>query len=113
MDFILFKLPDQPINQNIINNLLPREPSSSTNARSSTSSVHLPRINIPTFSGSYSEWLAFRDLFTALIINNDSISDAERVHYLKLTLKEEALIIAQNQPGTADDFKVILARQPS
>ncbi|XP_043465288.1 uncharacterized protein LOC122500432 [Leptopilina heterotoma] len=107
VDFILSKLPDQPIIQRASDRSPSGDHSTATNARSSTSSVHLPRINIPTFSGSYSEWLSFRDLFTSLIINNNCISDAERLHYLKLSLKDEALIIAQNQPGNADDFKLI------
>ncbi|XP_051159332.1 uncharacterized protein LOC127291126 [Leptopilina boulardi] len=75
--------------------------------RGASSSVKLPRITIPTFSGSYCEWLTFRDLFKSLVIDNDRLSDAERLHYLKSSLKGEALIIAQNQPGTDGNFQNI------
>ena len=55
----------------------------------------------------YCEWLSFRDLFSSLVIINDSLSDAERLHYLKASLKREALLVAQNQPGTSDNFQII------
>lgn len=43
----------------------------------------LPRIQLPQFSGRYEDWPPFRDLFTSLITNDQSISDVARLHYLK------------------------------
>lgn len=83
------------------------ELTSNGHRRSAMSSVHLPRITIPTFARDYSEWVAFRDLFTYLVIKNDSLTDAERLHYLKVSLVNKALVIAQNQPGTANNFQAI------
>lgn len=34
--------------------------------------VKLPKISIPTFSGKYSEWTTFKDLFVSMIHNNDT-----------------------------------------
>lgn len=34
------------------------------------SSLHLPRIQLPKFSGEFHEWEAFRDQFTSLVIDN-------------------------------------------
>ncbi|XP_048477681.1 uncharacterized protein LOC119694152 [Plutella xylostella] len=52
--------------------------------------VHLPKISIPVFSGSYSEWIPFRDLFTSLIHNNESLDSVQKMHYLKGYLSGEA-----------------------
>lgn len=64
----------------------------------------LPTISILVFSGTYCEWLSFGDLFSSLIIENESLSDAEHLHYLKASLQREVLVVAQNQPGTSDNF---------
>ncbi|CAH2088129.1 unnamed protein product [Euphydryas editha] len=57
---------------------------------SKSSSVKLPRISIPTFSGKYSEWTTFRDLFVSLIDKNENLDNVEKMHYLKLHLTGEA-----------------------
>ncbi|XP_043469701.1 uncharacterized protein LOC122503290 [Leptopilina heterotoma] len=106
IDSILSRLPEPVPNQPNPNgeDIVSSSPNS---ASRSTSAVQLPRITLPTFSGNYSEWLAFRDLFYSLVIENNSISDVERLHYLKLSLRDEALIFAQNQPGTSANFQII------
>lgn len=38
-------------------------------------SFHLPRIDLPKFSGSYIEWANFRDLFESLVVNNERLSN--------------------------------------
>ena len=48
------------------------------------------KITLPTFPGNYVEWKNFRDLFMALIINNDSLSNASRLHYPKTLLTGDA-----------------------
>ncbi|XP_060800708.1 uncharacterized protein LOC132901847 [Amyelois transitella] len=45
--------------------------------------VRLPKITIPIFSGKYSEWSSFKDLFKSLIHNNSALDDVQRLHYLK------------------------------
>ncbi|XP_063728523.1 uncharacterized protein LOC134856085 [Symsagittifera roscoffensis] len=57
--------------------------------------VQLPKLELPTFSGKYVEWSLFYDLFTASIDKNNSLSDAQKLNYLKAALKDEpARIIA-------------------
>ena len=46
-------------------------------------------------------------MFSSLVIENNSLSDTERLHYLKASLKGEVLLVAQNQPGTSDHFQII------
>ena len=54
--------------------------------RVSAVAQQLLKLTLPTFSGSYTEWLTFRDLFTSMVINNASISPIEKMHYLKMSL---------------------------
>lgn len=58
--------------------------------------LHLQPIQIPTFSGTYKTWPAFNGIFTSLIINNQSLSDVQRMQYLKMNVNGEAgKLIAQ------------------
>ncbi|KAL0858718.1 hypothetical protein ABMA27_011195 [Loxostege sticticalis] len=54
------------------------------------SSVKLPEICIPKFSGKYSEWATFKDMFTSLIHCNNSLENVQKLHYLKGYLTGEA-----------------------
>ncbi|XP_071577595.1 uncharacterized protein [Temnothorax nylanderi] len=51
------------------------------------SAFHLPRINLPKFTGEFREWEAFRDQFTALIIDNRDLLDVNRLQYLHSCVK--------------------------
>ncbi|XP_048480955.1 uncharacterized protein LOC105389072 isoform X1 [Plutella xylostella] len=62
----------------------------STNMETADASqVKLPRIQLPTFSGSYEEFPAFKDLFTSLVDNNVTLSNVQKLHYLKSSIKGE------------------------
>lgn len=52
--------------------------------------VKLPPINLPTFDGSYDQWLFFRDTFGSLIHNNNKLTAIKKFHYLRLSLKDKA-----------------------
>ena len=45
-------------------------------------SSKLPEIKMPTFSGTYSEWPAFKGLFTGMILNRSGLTDVAKLHYL-------------------------------
>ncbi|KMQ85031.1 hypothetical protein RF55_16696, partial [Lasius niger] len=64
----------------------------------------LPRIQLPSFSGKYEEWPAFRDLFRSLITQDPSVSGVERLHYLRTSVKGEAEQLIRNLPTTGDNF---------
>ncbi|XP_076392689.1 uncharacterized protein LOC143265292 [Megachile rotundata] len=55
-----------------------------------SASVKLPSIPLPTFHGSLGEWVYFRDSFESLINQNETLSNIERLHYLKSAVKGEA-----------------------
>ncbi|XP_055678197.1 uncharacterized protein LOC129786957 [Lutzomyia longipalpis] len=50
----------------------------------------LEPLKVPTFSGVYSEWKSFQDLFTSIVHNNTHLTGAQKMHYLKLALQGEA-----------------------
>ncbi|XP_046745774.1 uncharacterized protein LOC124411010 [Diprion similis] len=65
----------------------------------------LPKINIPKFSGDFTEWLNFRDLFKSMVIDAP-LSPIERMHYLKTNLTKKASSLIASVPSTADNFEV-------
>ncbi|GBL84567.1 hypothetical protein AVEN_191041-1 [Araneus ventricosus] len=50
-------------------------------------SVKLAKLSLPAFTGNINEWITFKDLFNAAVNNNSSLSDSQRLTYLKLSLK--------------------------
>ncbi|CAH2104084.1 unnamed protein product [Euphydryas editha] len=68
------------------------------------SRVKLPEIKIPFFSGKYSEWQTFRDLFIGLVHENKSLDDAQRFFYLKGHLNGEAEQLLRNIKITSDNY---------
>lgn len=45
---------------------------------------------MPNYSGSYENWMSFRDTYHSLIHNNNSLYDIEKFYYLKTSLSGEA-----------------------
>lgn len=58
--------------------------------------LHLPRIALPKFSGNFAEWENDRGLFESLVANNDSISNTQKLHYLKYSVTGEAALLINN-----------------
>ena len=54
------------------------------------STVRLPRLDLPTFSGDALEWQPFWDGFNAAVNSNPSISDVQKLNYLRSQLRGEA-----------------------
>ncbi|KOC58608.1 hypothetical protein WH47_05565 [Habropoda laboriosa] len=52
--------------------------------------VKLPTIELPTFDGTYNNWVKFRDTFESLIHNNPNLSNIEKFHYLNSSVKGNA-----------------------
>ncbi|XP_071041284.1 uncharacterized protein [Parasteatoda tepidariorum] len=78
---------------------LKKRNSNLTNAQSQTSAVaetpkayiNLPKLDLPTFSGDFFSRISFRDLSSATVRNNELLSDSQKLQYLKLSVKGEAL----------------------
>ncbi|XP_033212113.1 uncharacterized protein LOC117169717 [Belonocnema kinseyi] len=64
----------------------------------------LPKITLPEFLGNYVDWENFRDLFEALIVNNMSLSNVSRLHYLKSLLVGDASHVVKHMTVTDANF---------
>jgi hypothetical protein len=62
--------------------------------------LRLPKLELPSFSGSYTEWTSFWDIFEASVNRNLTLSDSQKLNYLKAVLKGESahLIAALPMP---------------
>ncbi|XP_077263140.1 uncharacterized protein LOC143898010 [Temnothorax americanus] len=78
---------------------------SSTISESNPVAIPLPRINLPKFSGQYTEWTNFRDLFESLVASNENLSNVQRLHYLKASLTAEAALVIKNISITDANYR--------
>lgn len=66
--------------------------------------IRLPQINVPTFSGDYASWTAFHDMFVSLIHSNTTLSNVQKLHYLKSNLRDKAADFLRHTPITNDNY---------
>ena len=52
--------------------------------------MRLPKLQLPSFTGMYTEWTSFIDLFKASVDDNNQLSDSEKLNYLKVCLVGDA-----------------------
>lgn len=53
-------------------------------------SVRLPKLNLPNFSGQYDEWFPFFDAFNSIIHSNAALTNVQKLQYLRGCLSSEA-----------------------
>ncbi|XP_073959790.1 uncharacterized protein [Choristoneura fumiferana] len=70
-----------------------------------SSLVKLPKISIPIFSGKYTEWPTFRDLFVSMIHSNKDLDNVQRLQYLKGYLTGEAEQLIRYTPVTDANYE--------
>ncbi|GFX42828.1 DUF1758 domain-containing protein [Trichonephila clavipes] len=73
---------------------------------SDSTEIKLPTLSLPTFSGVIDEWLTFSDLFQAAVTNNQNLTGAKKLQYLKGVLKGDAQNIVQSLPITDGNFQI-------
>ncbi|XP_059225759.1 uncharacterized protein LOC131997906 [Stomoxys calcitrans] len=74
-------------------------------SNSSTSScAKLPKIELPTFTGEYLEWIPYCDMFTSLVHNNHSLTDIQKYFYLKGSCKDSPLDIINQYPASDRNY---------
>lgn len=64
----------------------------------------LPDITLPKFSGDYSSWPAFRDLFSSMILLNQRLTNVEKLHYLRASLEGSAAQLISGLPMSGDSL---------
>ncbi|XP_075163179.1 uncharacterized protein LOC142235805 [Haematobia irritans] len=75
-------------------------------AKSSSSSITVPPCDTEFFHGDYVSWPSFRDLFTAIYINNKKLSAVEKLYHLFQKTSGEAREINRHIPLTAEGFSI-------
>ena len=56
----------------------------------------LPKLSLPRFTGKYSEWTPFKDLFSSMIANKSSLTKIEKFQYLKSCFEGEVAQLLRN-----------------
>jgi len=79
-------------------------PDSSSFEATKLLSSRLPRINLPKFSGEFSEWESFRNTFEALIGFNNKITHTLKLYYLKSCVSDAAAKLINNLSVSEDNY---------
>ena len=82
------------------------DPSSSNSATSSR--MKLPKLQLPTFTGSYTDWMSLFDLFKASVDSNSHLSNSEKLNYLKACVKGEAARLISSISITDANYNIAL-----
>ncbi|KAH8280191.1 hypothetical protein KR054_000775, partial [Drosophila jambulina] len=69
------------------------------------SGCRLPPCDTEVFSGDYLRWPTFRDVFTAVYIENPALTPVEKLFFLNAKTSGEANSIVSNSPLTNDGFR--------
>lgn len=77
--------------------------SASSSSKTNYADIKMPRLNLPTFSGRYTEWQSFHDMFL-LIHNNANYENVQKFHLLKSSLAGEAEQLVRSITVTNDNY---------
>ncbi|XP_059047784.1 uncharacterized protein LOC131843186 [Achroia grisella] len=73
-----------------------------------SSAAHLnnstPQLEIPTFTGQYTHWPTFHDLFYEAIHNNNTLSKSQKMQHLKGKIKGEAERLIHHLTISSDNY---------
>lgn len=69
--------------------------------------VRLPALELPSFSGEFSEFNVFYESFKSLIHDNNDLDKTQKVQYLASKLSGKALTVCAGIPPTADNYDII------
>lgn len=69
-------------------------------------SVRLPVMDLPKFDGDYDKWENFRDMFLALIHNDESIDNIQKFYYLTSALTAVAAKVIKSIKITSDNYQL-------
>lgn len=72
---------------------------------STTRRLKLPTISLPTFDGSYEDWLSFQDTFLSMIDSDDRLSDIDKITYLKDSVTGSAADKIKSIPCVGANYK--------
>lgn len=65
-----------------------------------------PKMDIPVFTGNYQHWTSFKDLFLETIDRNPSLSNAQRMQFLKSKVKGEAENLIRHLQISSENYTI-------
>ena len=75
-------------------------------AQSSNVSLQsLPKLDLPKFSGKFSDWENFRDVFRTVIHRREDLSPVMKLHYFRTHLLGDALEKIKSLPISGDNYE--------
>ncbi|KAG8240157.1 hypothetical protein J437_LFUL019176 [Ladona fulva] len=91
--YFILSISSRVVNPSTTNELtrVDNGPTPSTKSR-------LPTIELPRFSGAFSDWIGFRDLFKSVVHDRSDIASVEKFAYLKASLQGKALALIASVP---------------
>ncbi|XP_066589337.1 uncharacterized protein [Prorops nasuta] len=87
-----------------IENLSDEQVAPVTAGRTHAPSLKLPKLDLPKFSGDYSEWSTFYDSFKSMIHDNSTLPGVQKFHYLKACLQGEASSVIRSLAASNDSY---------
>jgi hypothetical protein len=72
----------------------------------SHSNVRLPKIQLKTFSGDISQWIAFHNVFEVTVHKNKSLTNIEKFQYLLSCLSNEPFNLIKALPLTSNNYDI-------
>ena len=73
-----------------------KEIASSISKKDVNLNAKLPKLDLKSFSGGYSEWSEFFDTFKSAVDSNSSLAPVQKLQYLKACLKGDAAALVKN-----------------
>ncbi|XP_055714363.1 uncharacterized protein LOC129808605 [Phlebotomus papatasi] len=67
--------------------------------------MKLPQLDIPKFSGEYTDWRSFRDLYKRSIHQNADLSAAQKFQYLQGLVEGKAKAVIKHIPATDENYE--------
>ncbi|GBM64461.1 hypothetical protein AVEN_194224-1 [Araneus ventricosus] len=98
-----FKIEQQPVTAPPVN-----IPANNAETKRPATSISLPKLRIPTFSGDASTFLEFINSFSNAIDSNESLNNVEKFIYLKSFLSGEAYKSVSGFSLTEENYKSCL-----
>lgn len=66
--------------------------------------ARLPKIDLPSFSGDYIDWISYRDMFKSLVHQNNSLTKVQKYFYLKSSCTGTPLSMVNEYPAAETSY---------
>lgn len=68
--------------------------------------IKLPKIELVKFSGDYKQWVNFSEIFKSLVIKNSTLTEVQKLYYLKAVVVGEAASLINSLELSEVNFQV-------